>query len=127
MVFLFAMDYKIFYQNETKHAIPSGYEIHHIDQNRENNNKFNLLMLPKDLHTKLHRQFEDVKRWGIENSLKPSNDYKTPYFGLMEKYLKTLNEVNKYLRLRDILFFGRDFNLMKHNDVLELYNEIYPF
>lgn len=30
------------------------YEVHHIDQNRENNNIDNLILLPKKLHRELH-------------------------------------------------------------------------
>ena len=31
------MNYIKIYENHTRHAVPVGYEIHHIDHNRENN------------------------------------------------------------------------------------------
>lgn len=51
----FIMDYRELYEKHYGITIPLGYEIHHIDFNRENNNIENLLLLPKDLHKKLHK------------------------------------------------------------------------
>ena len=31
------MNYIKIYENHTRHAVPVGYEIHHIDHDRENN------------------------------------------------------------------------------------------
>lgn len=52
-VFVF-MDYRRLYENHYGITIPPEYDIHHIDFNMDNNNIENLLLLPKDLHRKLH-------------------------------------------------------------------------
>lgn len=41
--------------------IPSGYEVHHIDRNRENNNFENLQLLPKREHRSLHMSTPERK------------------------------------------------------------------
>ena len=53
------------YYNST---IPKGYEVHHIDLNRDNNNIENLQLLTikehKDLHSALNKSNEEtVKKW----------------------------------------------------------------
>ena len=40
------MNYIKIYENHTRHAVPVGYEIHHIDHDRENNEIQNLVLLP---------------------------------------------------------------------------------
>ena len=45
------------------------YDVHHIDKNRNNNNISNLLLLPKDLHLKLHYNLiiiEPIKNMTID-------------------------------------------------------------
>jgi len=51
------MDYRRLYENLYGITIPPEYDIHHIDFNRDNNNIENLLLLPKDLHQRLHHCF----------------------------------------------------------------------
>lgn len=48
------MNYRKFYEKQCNIKIPKGYEIHHIDRNRENNDIKNLVMLPKKLHKQYH-------------------------------------------------------------------------
>ena len=49
------MNYKKFYEECVGEKIDGRkYHIHHIDENRENNDIDNLLMLPKRLHLKYH-------------------------------------------------------------------------
>ena len=121
------MNYRKFYEKETGHAIPIGYEIHHIDENRDNNKIYNLVMIPKELHEKLHKNFNELKRFGIQNVLQPSNDYRLPYFELLENHCNNLREVNKYVRLRDVMLNGFSEFMAINNAVLSIYNEIYPF
>lgn len=47
--------------------IPDGFEIHHIDMDRENNNISNLMLLSREDHIKLHEQtrFEKQTTTGI--------------------------------------------------------------
>ena len=39
--------------------IPTGFVVHHVDGNKENNNITNLILLSKNNHQKLHRRLED--------------------------------------------------------------------
>lgn len=52
-------NYRKIYENKTGLKIPKGYEIHHIDMNRKNNDFSNLIMLPKKLHKKYHSTIEE--------------------------------------------------------------------
>jgi len=49
------MDYRRKYKTYFKIQIGKEYDIHHIDFNHENNDIDNLLLLPKDLHQRLHK------------------------------------------------------------------------
>lgn len=48
------MDYRKFYEEQTKKKVPKNFEIHHIDENRNNNSIENLVAIPFDLHQKIH-------------------------------------------------------------------------
>ena len=48
--------------------IPDGYEVHHLDGNKENNNRSNLILLSKGDHTRLHN-------WIKANHIVPSSTY----------------------------------------------------
>lgn len=47
-------DYRKYYAEYYGIEIPDGFDIHHIDGDRENNNIDNLIMLPSKLHHKYH-------------------------------------------------------------------------
>ena len=46
---------KAFYVKKTGRKVPVGFEIHHIDFNRENNDISNLVALPKKVHRDYHK------------------------------------------------------------------------
>lgn len=48
------MNYRKFYKDYYGIDFGPEYDIHHIDQNRNNNDIKNLLLLPKRLHSQLH-------------------------------------------------------------------------
>lgn len=48
------MNYRKYYEKETNKKIPKGWDVHHLDFNRKNNNISNLVALPKELHSKYH-------------------------------------------------------------------------
>lgn len=52
------MNYRKLYAEYFNIEIPSEYDIHHIDFDKNNNDIKNLLLLPKDLHRRLHVCFE---------------------------------------------------------------------
>lgn len=56
------MDYRIKYKKHYEIEFGTDYVIHHIDEDRNNNDISNLLLLPRDLHSKYHeykREFLD--------------------------------------------------------------------
>lgn len=52
--------------------IPNGYEVHHIDFNKENNSISNLELLTKEEHKKLHADTltEEQREWRHNNMIK---------------------------------------------------------
>ena len=48
------MDYRRYYKEYYSIDFGSEYSIHHIDQNRENNDIRNLILLPRKLHSRFH-------------------------------------------------------------------------
>lgn len=50
------MNYRKFYQENTGVLIPKGYDVHHIDLNRDNNDISNLVAIPKKVHQLYHQQ-----------------------------------------------------------------------
>lgn len=72
------MDYRKLYEAHYGIKILPGFEIHHIDQNRNNNNIKNLLLLPKRLHSQLH--------W-VNNTL-------FAYFDNSKKFLQIMNNAH---------------------------------
>lgn len=57
------MDYRKIYQEHYRITIPDGFEIHHINKDREDNRIENLMLLPARVHRDLHI---------IDNSLGPA-------------------------------------------------------
>ena len=49
------MDYRKIYAERYRIVIPEGYDIHHVDLNHDNNDIANLLLMPHDLHMRLHK------------------------------------------------------------------------
>lgn len=55
------MNYRKFYEEQTKKKLPSNFHVHHIDQDRGNNNMNNLVALPSKLHHQLHYSWNVVQ------------------------------------------------------------------
>lgn len=60
------MDYRKIWEEYNKKTIPEGYEIHHIDGNRTNNEPTNLLCVSIEEHLQIHKQQED---WGAVQAI----------------------------------------------------------
>lgn len=55
------MSYRALYEERTGRAIPEGYEIHHMDFDRNNNDILNLVALPISLHREYHKKIDRAK------------------------------------------------------------------
>lgn len=59
------MNYRKLYEKHYNIKIPKGFDIHHIDGNRQNNNIDNLLLLPRDIHKKYHSAINNMNYVGL--------------------------------------------------------------
>lgn len=55
------MNYKKYYEDYYKCKLSKSWEIHHIDFNHYNNDIYNLVALPSNLHKKLHKAYNHYK------------------------------------------------------------------
>lgn len=60
------MHYRKIWEEYNQTSIPDGYEIHHIDGNRINNDPTNLLCVSIEEHLQIHKQQED---WGAVQAI----------------------------------------------------------
>jgi hypothetical protein len=60
------MHYRQIWEEYTQNKIPDGYEIHHIDGNRANNNPDNLVCVSIEEHLEIHIKQED---WGAVQAI----------------------------------------------------------
>lgn len=113
-------NYRKIYEKKCNIKIPKGYEIHHIDFNRENNDIFNLVMLPKKLHSDYHKKLEkylsiqyEVKI-KLQNSLDRGfmvNEYiKKVDLKIIEEFINVWYECMKYINYRDYLLGVINYN-----------------
>ena len=126
------MNYIKIYESHTRHAVPVGYEIHHIDHDRENNEIQNLVLLPDTLHRAYHNSKIKLEQWELNFLLKMRNDFVTIGNTELKNFLEILDKCNAFVRLRDCLINGENYiggfeSFLKANKVFEIYNEIYPF
>lgn len=72
-------NYRKIYEKHYGFKVPHGFDIHHIDGKRSNNDISNLLMLPHDLHMKYHNIISEYKRLqksgAFDGCLKHYNQY----------------------------------------------------
>lgn len=76
--------------------IPKGFDVHHLDENRENNDIDNLLMLPKKLHQKYHKVLIAVQMAnnnGVCEQIYPSNHFGSGLNKYIEREIIAFNEV----------------------------------
>ncbi len=59
-------NYRRIYEKHYGVKIPKDYDIHHIDEDRENNDPSNLLALPRQLHRKWHFAKSGMRGLDIE-------------------------------------------------------------
>ena len=84
------MDYRKIYESETKIKIPKGFDVHHLDFNRDNNDISNLVALPRDLHAKFHKTYNALCI-PDKSDLIPKNSFQT---GIVNICMQTITEYN---------------------------------
>lgn len=95
------MSYRSIYEKMINQKIPKGYEIHHIDMNRNNNQFANLVMLPKKLHQNYHRTLEHLKyqehiEVKIKSVLENGNGINSNYLRALEDFVNVWEECSKW-------------------------------
>lgn len=80
-----------------------NFEVHHLDLNRDNNNIYNLVLLPKVVHDKFHFFIAEFKE---RNKNIVTLDLSNPFFSITEieacvKILPILKEIDKWEKIRD--------------------------
>lgn len=106
-------NYRKIYEKYCKIKIPKNYEIHHIDMNRENNDIFNLVMLPKKLHCDYHKYLQKIETEKYEIVKKLQSFYKsgnminnyiiTEQHKIEKQFVSIWYECQKYVDYRDYL------------------------
>lgn len=106
------MHYRKIYENKVS-ILPKDFEVHHLDCNRENNDIYNLVHLPKKIHSKLH----SIKN-RYDKSITSINEYKYFYTSEKKKYLKYIEDyidfktkiLSFYISERDMLILNKNNN-----------------
>ena len=73
------MKYRDKYLKVCGKNIPEGYEVHHIDANRDNNDCDNLIALPKFFHKTLHSQVGLLPKEPLEKLVKMYEESKKKF------------------------------------------------
>lgn len=91
-------DYVKYYKEITNKDFDSNkYQVHHIDLNRNNNDISNLVMLPKELHTKYHIIEQELRGVNFVPDLRIKSviDMGNGYNSFLEYKLSILNKILK--------------------------------
>lgn len=119
------MNYRKFYEEETGETIPEGYEIHHIDHDRKNNDIDNLVALPKKLHRRYHyyrnKLLSDLDRMPIEEIIPFNTTFGDIVFyhchktvEILSKYIEICRTVSGFIVKRDIMIYGSIENFIEY-------------
>lgn len=101
-------NYKKIYTSITKKPIPKGFDIHHIDMNRNNNSIENLVMLPKELHRQYHQLILNIPNTilfntTIQSLLYGGNAYNDFLLSNLIAFNDVKKECDKWCDYRDYL------------------------
>lgn len=96
------MDYRKFYR-EVVCAIPTGFDIHHLDEDKKNNKIPNLLMLPSELHqqyhdakTRLNYLFSNAPTSEITSILDRGNNWNSIFLDSLKEFEEIRKECSKW-------------------------------
>lgn len=97
------MDYRSFYISMTNSIISNDYEVHHIDSNRDNNDIYNLVALPRKLHKRYHHikalfdsMVDDVRIYQIFY-----NKEKAKYMEILKSFIDVKSSISNYISERN--------------------------
>lgn len=92
--------YRNYFKNYYKLCFGKDYEVHHIDLNHNNNDISNLMLLPKELHSKYHSLLNDYKSSSscVINFIITGNKVcsETYIANILKQLLEVLEECNKW-------------------------------
>lgn len=99
------MNYRKFYSEKIGEEVPKDFDIHHLDHDRQNNDFFNLVAIPKKLHRKYHKIYSELEgSGGVQNSLFIlPNDNSGLFEWKLSKFIEyneIRNEIIQYLNIR---------------------------
>lgn len=112
------MNYRKIYENYYSIKIPKGFVIHHIDEDRSNNEIQNLLMMPAELHTKWHSIKQRCGRSQMMKTLDYMFDLDNNHFfviaSMLEKYMGVRIEVQEWISEKQFMDY-----MLKNKAVME--------
>lgn len=109
------MDYRKFYQDTLKIKLGKEFVVHHIDENRSNNQMENLVHLPLELHSTYHQRKREVRElFGnhldeiIEcpSDITYKNLYQEDCLPLLIAFMQATAEVSDFIAQRDTMLYG---------------------
>lgn len=75
----------------------SEYVVHHIDENKQNNDISNLLLLPRDLHNKYHLCKNIVTSANPPLEIVGNGNHEQEYYiTYLSHFIETIRECNKW-------------------------------
>lgn len=102
-------NYRKFYENKTGVKTEKGFDIHHLDFNKSNNNINNLVRIPSKLHKGYHRTIElykDAKDLATINELQPNiNDLNNQEYFYNKEFIQLFLKIQKYkIEIKEYIF-----------------------
>lgn len=98
------MNYRKFYEEQTKTKLPKNFDVHHIDHDRTNNNIDNLIAILRELHQHYHQL---IKVMNVIKDLRIDVRYNPITFNYIlddvNELAKTTEEIHKFIYYRDYL------------------------
>lgn len=103
-------NYREFYERITNQRLPDDWQVHHIDETRLNNVIFNLVALPDQLHTQLHRALNVLPLSNAKQHVLESH-----FLAVFEDYIPVFRSVARCIGYRDyLLYMFSDISVVSH-------------
>lgn len=90
-------DYRLKYKRYYDIDFDDDYVVHHIDEDRTNNDISNLVLLPKKLHSKYHFQKSIIESQSLVTTITGNGLHGQSYYlTCLESFMDTLRECNQW-------------------------------